>query len=353
VDKIMSKTSPLKSRFQGAILGTMVGDALGKPVEGLDGGRIKAMLDAFETLDVPRQHLQRTLLGLLGGYDDENTARYTDDTQMTLALTEAIIVDKGVVPETVAQCFVAHFQSNRGYALGAQRVIAALREGADWREPAPKLFGGRGSFGNGAAMRAAPVGLWYYDSPIKLREAAEAQAKITHTHPLGMEGAVLQAMAVALALKTPFGELSPLAFAQTLHDAVSNLGDVSDVYQKKMTEVIGLLENPLPMPQVALLLGTDISAPLSVPAAIYAFLSHPNSFSEAVLYAVKLGGDTDTIGAMCGAIAGTYHGIEAIPKNWFNALENGAHGRDYALGLASQFYDTLTKQFSYQSGTCP
>jgi poly(ADP-ribose) glycohydrolase ARH3 len=84
------------------------------------------------------------------------------------------------------------------------------------------------------------------------------------------------------------------------------------------------------------ILGTDISAPLSVPTAIYAFLSHPDSFANAVLYAVKLGGDTDTIGAMCGAISGAYHGIEAIPPRWLNALENGMYGRDYALDLAGQ-----------------
>jgi poly(ADP-ribose) glycohydrolase ARH3 len=246
----MSKTLSLKSRFQGAILGTMVGDALGKPVEGLDGGRIKAMLDSLETLDIPRQHLQKTLLGLLGGYDDENSARYTDDTQMTLALTEAIIADKGVVPETVARCFVAHFQPNRGYALGAQKLISALRDGADWHEPASKLFGGRGSYGNGAAMRVAPIGLWHGDDFTKLREAAVMQARITHTHPLGTEGAVLQAMAVAIAVKTPLGELVPIAFAQALHDFVS---DTDGVYQKKMMQVIGLLEKPLPPPQVALL----------------------------------------------------------------------------------------------------
>jgi ADP-ribosylglycohydrolase len=75
--------------------------------------------------------------------------------------------------------------------------------------------------------------------------------------------------------------------------------------------------------------------------AIYAFLAHPNSFAEAVLYAVKLGGDTDTIGAMCGAIAGAYHGLDAIPNNWLNALENSTHGRDDALELASELAEKL------------
>jgi poly(ADP-ribose) glycohydrolase ARH3 len=101
-------------------------------------------------------------------------------------------------------------------------------------------------------------------------------------------------------------------------------------------QVIRLLENPLPSEKVALLLGNDVSAPLSVPAALYAFLSHPDSFQEALLYAVKLGGDTDTIGAMCGAVAGAYHGIEAIPQNWLGALENGTRGREYAIDLANR-----------------
>ena len=85
-------------------------------------------------------------------------------------------------------------------------------------------------------------------------------------------------------------------------------------------------------------LGVDSRVHLSVPAAIYSFLSHSHSFEEAVVYAVNLGGDTDTIGAITGAIAGAYHGVASIPQRWYEILENGAKGRDYIVGLAQALW---------------
>ena len=76
-------------------------------------------------------------------------------------------------------------------------------------------------------------------------------------------------------------------------------------------------------------LGSSIEAHESVPAALYSFLRHPESFENAVEFAVRLGDDTDTVGAMTGAIAGAFHGYRAIPAKWLRPLENGAKGRDY------------------------
>lgn len=87
---------------------------------------------------------------------------------------------------------------------------------------------------------------------------------------------------------------------------------------------------------IAAELGCDIRTHRSVPTAVYAFAAHPASFSEAVLFAVSLGGDTDTIGAMTGTIAGAYHGIEGIPPDWIKALENSRKGRDYVCTLAAR-----------------
>ena len=90
---------------------------------------------------------------------------------------------------------------------------------------------------------------------------------------------------------------------------------------------------------VAATLGNDISAAGSVPSAIYSVLAHPNSLRDAVVFAVNLGGDTDTLGAMAGAVAGALHGADAIPESWLNALENGDKGRDYVVRLAEQLYE--------------
>jgi len=79
-------------------------------------------------------------------------------------------------------------------------------------------------------------------------------------------------------------------------------------------------------------LGTGGSSLESVPTAIYAFLSH-RDFKSAVIYAVSLGGDADTIGAMTGAIAGAFYGIEGIPSQWRETVENGDHIEQLAKKL--------------------
>ena len=77
----------------------------------------------------------------------------------------------------------------------------------------------------------------------------------------------------------------------------------------------------------------------SVPAAIYCFLANLDSFEDAVVQAVNLGGDTDTIGAMTGALSGAYRGKTGIPKRWLESLENGPKGRDYIERLGDQLWE--------------
>lgn len=82
-------------------------------------------------------------------------------------------------------------------------------------------------------------------------------------------------------------------------------------------------------------LGNGIEAFNSVPTAVYCFLRHPYSFEEAVVEAVSLGGDTDTIASMAGAISGAWLGVEAIPEEWEGKLEN----RDYIESLAFKLWE--------------
>ena len=84
----------------------------------------------------------------------------------------------------------------------------------------------------------------------------------------------------------------------------------------------------------------DVTAAEAVPPALGAFLA-ADSFEWAVALAVSLGGDTDTIGAMAGALAGVYWGVEAVPSSWFDALENGERGRDYVLSLCRKLADKM------------
>ena len=191
-----------------------------------------------------------------------------------------------------------------------------IKAGEPWDEAAGRLYKG-GSFGNGSAMRVAPVGLLYSTDPAKLREVAYKSSMITHSHELGKEGAALEAYAVALATNTTTDrEIDPEVFIQELHNFTQQ-----PLYRQKiagMKELLGEDDRA----KVVSILGNGIEAPNSVPTAIYSFLRQPKSYKDCVLYAISLGGDTDTIAAMAGAVSGAHLGVEAIPHGWQARLEN-------------------------------
>ena len=150
-------------------------------------------------------------------------------------------------------------------------------------------------------------------------EIARQSALITHSHKLGMEGAALQALSVALLLREqPNIRVSGSAFTELL---ITHADDASALlYVDKLRKVKKLLPDASPS-DVASRLGNGIEAYQAVPAALYSFLRHSTSFSEAVRYAISLGGDTDTIASMTGALSGAYLGESAIPSNWLKKLE--------------------------------
>lgn len=179
-----------------------------------------------------------------------------------------------------------------------------------------------------------PVGVFYHDSPTLLREVAYQSSQITHTHKLGQEGAALQAYAIALATSLqPLSSLNQGDFLGSLIDFTQD-----KVYRQKLENIRIFLTLP-EKSRVIAELGNGIEAFNSVPAAIFSFLVESDSFARAVLYAISLGGDTDTIGAMTGAISGAYLGIESIPDRWKDKLEN----RPYLEDLAEQLHALYTK----------
>ena len=331
----------MEARFVGAMLGTMVGDALGLPVEGIDSRELAELLARHPTLPRGEREVNAAVFGLIMGDPVlPGSARYSDDTQMTIGVAQSLIARPDFDGADMAHRFAENFEPGRGYGMGAQVVLNRLRHGAAWNEAGGNLFGGQGSWGNGAAMRAAPVGLLFQHDPEALRRVADAQAAITHTHPLGRGGAVLQAAAVAVAAGLSPGEaLDPLTF---LDAAYALAGDLPDEYHQSLADMRLILRLRLLPAEVGETLGNGVEAHRSVPAALFAFATHPETFEGAVLYAVQGGGDTDTIAAMCGAIAGAYHGADAIPAAWLAALENGQQGREYVRSLAHDLYTVWT-----------
>jgi len=287
----------LQSKFLGAFLGTAIGDALGAQFEGypeVDAEEIEAVADRQEVLT------------------------YTDDTHMMIGIAESLLKNQGFDGKDMALTFIRNYELEpwRGYGPGPPHIFQLVKAGVAWNEAALRLYHG-GSYGNGSAMRVAPVGVFYHDDPARLRDIAYQSSQITHAHQLGEEGAALQAYAVALATNLePSSPLDRGAFLAKLINFVSD-----EIYREKLSKVAALLPH-LDKDRVVLELGNGIEAFNSVPTAIYSFLSQPHSFARAVFLAISLGGDTDTIGAMTGALSGAYLGFDAIPYKWRDKLEN-------------------------------
>lgn len=294
----------LKSKVLGCLVGSAIGDSVGSPHEGLG---------------VPQQRTKPAI------------GRWTDDTHMMIGVAESLIENEGFNGRNMAQTFISNYEQEpwRGYASGPPMVFSWIKSGIAWNEAARKLHHGEGSFGNRAAMRVSPVGLLWHVDPNTLRSVARSQSRITHTHELGIQGAVLQAYAVASATNAqPSSGLTPAVFIESLIDSTPN-----ELYKQKLRNARKLLEKA-DRQQVARELGNGVEAFNSVPTAVYSFLRHHESFEEAIVYAVRLGGDSDTIAAMTGAISGAYHGIQAIPEEWRTPLERG----DYIEELAKRLY---------------
>jgi poly(ADP-ribose) glycohydrolase ARH3 len=292
--------SAVKSKFIGALVGTGVGDSLGAFFE----GRLAVKPEEIEA-----------------AAESATVLTYTDDTHMMLGAAESLVRTQGFDGDDMARTFARNYELEpfRGYGPGPPHIFRLIRAGVTWDEAAHRLYRG-GSYGNGSAMRIAPVGVLYHDNPERLKEVAYKSSQITHVHPLGKEGAALQAFAVALATNLePQKDFNRYDFLAKLSDFVQD-----EVYKEKLGMIEELLVKS-DRSKIVAELGNGIEAFNSVPTAIYSFLSWPQSFAQAVLNAISLGGDTDTIGAMTGAISGAYLGVGAIPVKWRGKLENAQY----------------------------
>jgi len=272
--------------------------------------------------------LIRARHGVLNGIGE---GVYTDDTEMMMGIMESLKEDPGFDPARTAQRFLANFHPFRGYGARIYGIMDRLRKGAPWDQV------GTDSWGNGGAMRIAPIGFFFYDDQKQLHDAALKCTHITHRHPQGVAGALTQALAVGMAIQKGInGEaINQIVCLEEIARGVKGvdrgvtqeLGRIAEMGQG------GGLERKIE--RIAATFPRDVSAKGAVPAAIASFVMNTD-FQDTVLTAVNCGGDTDTIGAMAGAIAGAYYGRSSIPSAWLEPLENGEKGRDYVAALAEE-----------------
>lgn len=302
----MTEEELLEDKFIGTFIGLSLGDALGAPYE---GGLIEQILWKF---------FSKTPTGEM---------RWTDDTQMSIDVAENIIEHKNINENTLAEKFAANYKWSRGYGPAASKVLKSISKGTKW-EIASRLIYKDGSLGNGGAMRSQVIALRYFDNDDLLIQEISKATKITHAHPLAIEGAVLIGKTVSLALK----DINPIEINKLIIENSMHM-----IFREKANLSLKWLEERLNISpkEVSKNLGNGMRATDSCITAIYLALRFQSkSFLEMIDFTKKCGGDVDTLCSMSGSIWGAFNGLKNIPKDLICNLEQA----DKIKSLASNLY---------------
>ncbi len=320
-------------QITGSIVGLAVGDALGYPHE-------------FRTFDQVRREIGPDgITGFLKLKDprftrpfivgtDHPPGTFTDDTQMSIAVAEALLEahtkDVDVLMPAVARRFIAwYFSDENDRSPGEATGIGcrALQDGVSWR-----TAGKEDSKGCGANMRVAPIGLFYEDLD-DVAAVARAQSLLTHRHDAAIEGAAAAALLVALALR---GAAPAQMHAEVMRRCAGRSADFDRTFGK-VPRVVD--EDPrhvlVDLQKDDAALGEGWVAEEAVAAALYCAWRHPDDYRAAVLLAVNTDGDSDSLACITGSIVGARLGLQAIPAEWVRDVERSAYLLDLGRRLAT------------------
>jgi ADP-ribosyl-[dinitrogen reductase] hydrolase len=339
-------------RIRGCLLGLSVGDALGAPLEGLSPQQIRAHYGQVDDyVDGSRAWKRKPYRWRMPGL-------YTDDTQQALALCD-VLLECGRIDEDRLAGLYVHMATPKGSYVGAHRgvgrsfrqVLADLERGTSPRET------GQRSAGIGAAMRIAPVALYYgADEREAILDAVMSASLMTHRDVRSLTGALAVVHAVRRLLDGEPREPSLLfrVAADVAKDedlVIARYPSIASVerHRRSLSLVIANAEKLLDLPRERALAALVEEAnrhgaepvckrptmgfpPACLPTCLYVLLT-TDSFEEAAIEVVNMGGDADSAGAILGALAGAHYGAWAIPERWLNGLQNreGIEARATAL----------------------
>jgi ADP-ribosylglycohydrolase len=247
---------------------------------------------------------------------------WTDDTAMAVGIFEVLAERGRIDQDALAKRFGDRYRAQplRGYGAGAHRLLTSVACGGDWRVATKKVFPG-GSFGNGSAMRIAPLAAYFAeDDYAVVAEQAKLSAEVTHSHPEGLAGAVAAAVAGAYAWKHR-EDRSDERTKRELFDVV--LDHTPAGYVRKEVEHAALLPFNGNVEAVASLLGngSGISCPDTVPFCLWAAAAHLDDYRAALVRTIRVGGDIDTNCAIVGGIVALSVGRDGIPPDWLAGRE--------------------------------
>jgi ADP-ribosylglycohydrolase len=285
-------SDPLLDRSIGALLGLAIGDALGAPFEG-----------------VGRDSYPRVSEYASGGVHRIARGAWTDDTAMAICLAESLLAVGRIDERDLLARFLRWYRAGENSATGvAIGISEKTRTTLEIFERSGRIDAAADveNAGNGAIMRLAPIAIYFRERPAEVRRSAMRQARATHTGEPALEAAGLFAELLVTGLRTGDPDVVSRAAANGTH-------------RGKTREQIS-------------------SAPRAVDtleAALWC-LDRASDFETAVIEAVNLGGDSDTIGAVAGQLAGAVFGASTIPARWLDPLVS----RERLVELAGRLHQT-------------
>lgn len=309
----MATVDDHRSDARGMLLGLACGDALGRPVE-------------FQSPDrIERKHGRVTEM-LSDGTHRQPAGTITDDTEMALCIARSLADNGGFNPADIADRF-ADWKASGPFDIGimTSNALRRIQDGESWDEAGQNEWEASpegSNAGNGCLMRCAPYAIAFRDDPDRLVEVSRQSSAITHADPRCQWSCALfnRTLANLLADKD-----RPLETAQT-------------ALESDLLEEVNQSVEPVLASRHGQRADLDLENSGYVVTTLQAGLFHgltADSAEEAIVDAVMMGGDTDTIGAVVGAVAGTRFGVDALPERWLDSLAV----RDELDTLASHLFD--------------
>ena len=332
--------SDYSDKFKGTLISVAIGDTLGHPFEGY-----------------LRQEIIAQINNEFDGFIKQFTPlfdTYTDDTQLTLHTAKALIEGNGFKLNTFIKEYIKWLDDPPiGAGYGCMSSIQKLKYGIPWKEAASN------SGGNGTAMRISPIGLYYSQDLKALKNAAISSSVITHSHPAASAGAVVIARAIAyLIKKNPTDGFSKEEFFNVIVNPISNSQDpIWEEFIKILRKVekglhLEIESGLIKFSQIGVkspyfiqdYLGKAFVHPYAlstVACAIFIFLKKLHSFRECIYELSTAGGDSDTIGAIGGSLAGAYFGFKNIPEDLVKLVK----GYKPILKLSEELYSSFKERY--------
>jgi ADP-ribosyl-[dinitrogen reductase] hydrolase len=314
----MHSTHLRKEHIEGLLVGVAAGDALGLPRKGLSR---RAALASYG-----RPRLKYRCLPLRG--------MYSDDTQLMLMSAQAILNSR-----SDARCFrsalrarLAWFLLSFPVGVSKPTLLAAAKCWLSWA----KLPSGVNSAGSDPATRAMFCALALNGTGNRIFKWVEDSTRLTHTHPLTVDGCKVLAQLASVAATTKLESLAPV---EALNEVIATSSEAE--LRDYLERLLPFLEARRSSSYVARQFGWDrgISnyiVPTTV-MATYCWLRNPSDYSRAVASAIRLGGNSDTLAAIVGGLVGAHIGVSALPPELTQGLGGYPHGAAWMVKLSERF----------------